>query len=77
MIHAGPMKGLAFIQDPDGYWIEILSADNLAKYCGKKDHWPGADLAFFQGGGGGVWPNDDAEHRPRGEPIFFGYFEPP
>ncbi|KAI8514850.1 Lactoylglutathione lyase [Branchiostoma belcheri] len=22
---AGKMKGLAFIQDPDGYWIEILS----------------------------------------------------
>ena len=34
----------------------------------------GADLAFFQGGGG-VWPNDDAEHRPRAAkrrcPIFF------
>lgn len=27
----GKMKGLAFIQDPDGYWIEILSASNLAK----------------------------------------------
>jgi lactoylglutathione lyase len=25
------MKGLAFIQDPDGYWIEILSSDGLAK----------------------------------------------
>ena len=24
------MKGLAFIQDPDGYWIEILSP-NLGK----------------------------------------------
>ena len=23
------MKGLAFIQDPDGYWIEILSASGL------------------------------------------------
>ena len=22
------MKGLAFIQDPDGYWIEILSPTN-------------------------------------------------
>jgi len=26
----GQMKGLAFIQDPDGYWIEILSSDGLA-----------------------------------------------
>lgn len=26
----GRMKGLAFIQDPDGYWIEILSADGIA-----------------------------------------------
>lgn len=26
----GRMKGLAFIKDPDGYWIEILSADTLA-----------------------------------------------
>jgi len=24
------MKGLAFIKDPDGYWIEILSAKGLA-----------------------------------------------
>uniref|UniRef100_A0A6A7G198 lactoylglutathione lyase n=1 Tax=Hirondellea gigas TaxID=1518452 RepID=A0A6A7G198_9CRUS len=24
----GMMKGLAFIQDPDGYWIEILNYDN-------------------------------------------------
>lgn len=27
----GKMKGLAFIRDPDGYWIEILSARSLAK----------------------------------------------
>lgn len=27
----GKMKGLAFIKDPDGYWIEILSAKSLAK----------------------------------------------
>ena len=27
----GKMKGLAFIKDPDGYWIEILSAGSLAK----------------------------------------------
>ena len=25
----GAMKGLAFVKDPDGYWIEILSAVNL------------------------------------------------
>ena len=27
----GSMKGLAFIKDPDGYWIEILSPSGLAK----------------------------------------------
>ncbi|KAJ3606439.1 hypothetical protein NHX12_025960 [Muraenolepis orangiensis] len=26
---AGKMKDLAFIQDPDGYWIEILSPNNM------------------------------------------------
>ena len=26
----GSMKGLAFIQDPDGYWVEILSSQGLA-----------------------------------------------
>jgi len=26
----GQMKGLAFIRDPDGYWIEILSSQGLA-----------------------------------------------
>lgn len=25
----GAMKGLAFIQDPDGYWIEVLSPSGL------------------------------------------------
>lgn len=25
----GSMKGLAFIKDPDGYWVEILSATGL------------------------------------------------
>lgn len=25
------MKNIAFIQDPDGYWIEILSANNMAQ----------------------------------------------
>jgi lactoylglutathione lyase len=28
----GKMKGLAFIQDPDGYWIEILAADKMATF---------------------------------------------
>jgi len=27
----GKMKGIAFIQDPDGYWIEVLNADTMAK----------------------------------------------
>ena len=27
----GAMRGLAFIQDPDGYWIEILSSRGLAE----------------------------------------------
>jgi lactoylglutathione lyase len=27
----GKMKGLAFIKDPDGYWIEILAAPSLGK----------------------------------------------
>ncbi|XP_061480880.1 lactoylglutathione lyase isoform X3 [Rhineura floridana] len=26
----GKMKGLAFIQDPDGYWIEILNPNHMA-----------------------------------------------
>jgi len=26
----GKMRGIAFIQDPDGYWIEILSAKDMA-----------------------------------------------
>ena len=25
----GSMKGIAFVKDPDGYWIEILSGDGL------------------------------------------------
>jgi len=25
------MKGIAFIKDPDGYWIEILSPTGMAK----------------------------------------------
>ena len=27
----GKMKGLAFIEDPDGYWIEILQANMIEK----------------------------------------------
>jgi len=27
----GRLKGLAFVKDPDGYWIEILQADMLAR----------------------------------------------
>ena len=30
----GSMKGLAFIKDPNGYWIEILSPEGLAKIVG-------------------------------------------
>ena len=26
----GRMKGLAFVYDPDGYWVEILSAKRMA-----------------------------------------------
>jgi lactoylglutathione lyase len=33
---AGKMKGLAFIKDPDGYWIEILQADMIELQAGKK-----------------------------------------
>jgi lactoylglutathione lyase len=29
----GNMKGLAFITDPDGYWIEILEASRTAQIC--------------------------------------------
>ena len=28
----GNMKGLAFIKDPDGYWIEILSATTSSNF---------------------------------------------
>ncbi len=28
----GSMKGLAFIKDPDGYWIEILSASASSRF---------------------------------------------
>jgi len=29
----GAMKGLAFVKDPDGYWVEILNADTTAQYA--------------------------------------------
>lgn len=29
--YTGKMKGLAFIQDPDGYWIEILNPNKIAE----------------------------------------------
>lgn len=29
----GKMKGIAFIKDPDGYWIEILNADNSRQFA--------------------------------------------
>jgi len=31
----GAMKGIAFVQDPDGYWIEILSGRNLRALLGR------------------------------------------
>lgn len=30
-VDGGRMKGLAFIRDPDGYWIEILQADMMER----------------------------------------------
>lgn len=30
----GAMKGLAFIQDPDGYWIEVLAAASMGAIVG-------------------------------------------
>lgn len=34
VIVAGKMKGIAFIKDPDGYWIEILTCDASVKGYG-------------------------------------------
>ena len=31
IVFSGKMKGLAFIKDPDGYWIEILSSNNMSE----------------------------------------------
>lgn len=33
----GKMKNLAFIKDPDGYWIEVLERNNAEMLV----HWPG------------------------------------
>ncbi len=33
----GKMKGLAFITDPDGYWIEILQANMIEKNSGTSE----------------------------------------
>jgi lactoylglutathione lyase len=30
----GGMKGIAFIKDPDGYWIEIFTPDRLPELVG-------------------------------------------
>jgi lactoylglutathione lyase len=30
----GAMKGIGFIKDPDGYWIEIFNAAEVADICG-------------------------------------------
>ena len=32
----GSMKGLAFIKDPDGYWIEILNSDAITSLIGEQ-----------------------------------------
>ncbi|MEQ3639736.1 MAG: lactoylglutathione lyase [Alteromonas sp.] len=32
-LNDGSMKGIAFIKDPDGYWIEIFDASKVAKTC--------------------------------------------
>lgn len=29
-LNDGKMKGIAFIKDPDGYWIEIIDGRNVA-----------------------------------------------
>lgn len=31
MLIAGKMKGIAFIKDPDGYWIEIFDLKTIGK----------------------------------------------
>ena len=32
-LNDGSMKGIAFIKDPDGYWIEIFNASNVSATC--------------------------------------------
>ena len=31
----GSMKGIAFIKDPDGYWIEVLNAKDARNFFSK------------------------------------------
>ena len=38
----GKMQNLAFIKDPDGYWIEILEASNAAQFVNWADEHPAA-----------------------------------
>lgn len=35
MLIAGKMKGIAFIKDPDGYWIEIFDLNTIANAAGQ------------------------------------------
>lgn len=37
---AGKMKNLAFIQDPDGYWVEILEQGNAQTFVDWADNHP-------------------------------------
>ena len=32
-VRPGTPAGIAFIRDPDGYWIEILNADNSRQFA--------------------------------------------
>ena len=60
--------------------IEQCIQQFRARWQEKSARVPGADLAFFQGGGGGFDPTTMRSivhvHEPRsGEPIFFFYFD--
>lgn len=39
----GKMKNLAFIKDPDGYWVEILEAADAVHFVNWADDHPAAD----------------------------------
>ncbi|GBG70706.1 hypothetical protein CBR_g8005 [Chara braunii] len=47
----GKMKGLAFIKDPDGYWIEILSAVNMGAIVAPPNHTLGHCTALVRASG--------------------------